>query len=173
MTEPSTTGPATSGPDREAVQRFVERFALQMTDAGWQRMPARVFAALMAADSGALTAAELAEVLQVSPAAISGAVRNLTQLHMVVREREPGTRRDVFRVRDDVWQDVIVGRDRTVRVLENSLLEGARAVGPDTPAGRRLAESAEFFAFMERELLAMTERWYEYRASLRAGHRGK
>ena len=57
-------------------------------------MPARVFAALLATDSGRLTAAELAELLQISPAAVSGAVRYLTQVGMVHREREPGSRRD-------------------------------------------------------------------------------
>ena len=45
-----------------------------------QRMPARVFAALLASDDGALTSAELGEQLQVSPAAVSGAVRYLAQV---------------------------------------------------------------------------------------------
>ena len=46
-------------------------------------MPARVFAALLIAPDARLTAAELAERLQVSPAAISGAVRYLVQVRMV------------------------------------------------------------------------------------------
>ena len=41
------------------------------------RMPARAFAAILAADDGRRTAAELAELLEVSPAAVSGAVRYL------------------------------------------------------------------------------------------------
>ena len=59
--------------------RFVEHFALLLDEAGVPRMPARVFAAILADDAGRLTAGELAERLQVSPAAISGAVRYLTQ----------------------------------------------------------------------------------------------
>ena len=50
-------------------------FAFLLTESGVPRMPARVFASVLAEDAGALTAAELAERLQVSPAAISGAVR--------------------------------------------------------------------------------------------------
>lgn len=167
-------GPITAWPDEqhEEVLRFIERFASQMTDAGWQRMPARVFAALMATDSGTLTAAELAEVLRVSPAAVSGAVRHLTRIHMAVREREPGSRRDVFRVRDDVWQDAIVGRDRVLDMFEESLMMGVAAVGHDTPAGRRLAESAEFFSFMQKEVVEMLDRWREHREALREGHSG-
>jgi DNA-binding transcriptional regulator GbsR (MarR family) len=61
--------------DDPAIARFVERFALTLLKTGLPRMPARVFAALLTAPDGRLTAAELAERLQVSPAAISGAVR--------------------------------------------------------------------------------------------------
>ena len=53
-------------------------------------MPARVFAALLAADASQLSAAELAAVLGVSPAAVSGAVRYLTQIGMVAAAGEPG-----------------------------------------------------------------------------------
>ncbi|MFD0687413.1 GbsR/MarR family transcriptional regulator [Actinomadura fibrosa] len=158
--------------DPEAIQRFIERFAAQMADAGWQRMPARVFAALLVTDSGALTAAELGELLQVSPAAISGAVRHLSMLHMVARERDPGSRRDVFRVRDEVWHDAILGRDRALTMFEESLYGAAQLVGTDTPAGRRLTESADFFAFMQKELGGMMDRWREHREALRGGASG-
>jgi DNA-binding transcriptional regulator GbsR (MarR family) len=67
--------------DDAAVGRFVERFAAILEDSGVPRMPARVFVGLLATDSGSLTAAELAERLQASPAAISGAVRYLAQPH--------------------------------------------------------------------------------------------
>ena len=43
-------------PDQDAVARFVERFAGGLADAGMPRMPARVFVALLATDSGRLTA---------------------------------------------------------------------------------------------------------------------
>ena len=75
----------------EAVRRFIERFALNLTEAGMARMPARVFATVLVAEDGRRTAAELADQLGVSPAAISGAVRYLTQLRLVSRGREPGS----------------------------------------------------------------------------------
>ena len=73
-----------TGRDEEAVRRFIERFALNLVEAGMARMPARVFAGVLVAADGRQTAAELAELLQVSPAAISGAVRYLTQLRSPV-----------------------------------------------------------------------------------------
>jgi DNA-binding transcriptional regulator GbsR (MarR family) len=87
-----------SAPPDDAVGRFVERFALTMLETGLPRMPARVFAALLVAKEARLTAAEMAEQLQVSPAAVSGAVRYLTQVRMVVRERDPRSSRDHYRI---------------------------------------------------------------------------
>ena len=55
-----------------------------------------------------MTAAELGEVLAVSPASVSGAVRYLQQMRMIHREREPGSRRDVFVVADDAWHDMML-----------------------------------------------------------------
>ena len=74
------------------------------------RTPARVFACVLAQDSGRLTAAELAERLGVSAAAISGAVRYLTQTGMLVRGREPGERRDHYAVHGDVWTEMYASR---------------------------------------------------------------
>src|SRR5258707_14378670 len=82
-----------AGRDDDAVSRFTERFAAVLTEAGIPRMPARVFAALLAADSGRLTAAELAGQLQASPAAVSGGVRYLIGVGMVPRQGRPGIHR--------------------------------------------------------------------------------
>src|SRR5262245_40609736 len=97
--------------DPESVSKFIERFASDLVDAGMPRLPARVFVAILASDSGRLTTAELADTLQISPAAISGAVRYLTQTRMIGREREPGSRRDHFVVWDDNWYEMSMRRD--------------------------------------------------------------
>ncbi|MFF4340068.1 GbsR/MarR family transcriptional regulator [Kitasatospora sp. NPDC001540] len=145
--------------DPAVVGEFVERFAAVLVDAGFPRMPARVFTALLTSDSGRLTSAELGELLQVSPAAVSGAVRYLVPVGLVGREREPGSRRDRYRVHDHVWYELTASRDRTLARWETGLAEGIEALGPDTPAGRRLAESLEFFAFLRAELPLLMERW--------------
>lgn len=139
--------------------RTVERFAAVLVEAGIPRMPARAFATLIAADAGRLTAAELAERLQASPAAISGAVRYLTQVRLVHREREPGTRRDVFAIGNDLWYEAILQREPLLTRWGDAARELADALGPGTPAGDRLAETAEFFEFMRSELPTLLERW--------------
>jgi predicted transcriptional regulator len=154
--------------DQHAVLRFVERFAAVLADAGMARMPARVFAALLATDSGRLTAAELAELLRASPAAISGAVRYLVQLNLAAREREPGSRRDHYRVLDDVWYEAALRRDQMITRWENEAREGVAALGAGTPAGARIAETLAFFEFVQGELPTILKRWRERKAHLRA-----
>ena len=63
------------GVDDAAVRRLCETICVDaLSSPASARMPARVFAALLTTDSGSLTAAGLAAMLHVSPAAISGAV---------------------------------------------------------------------------------------------------
>lgn len=161
MTEP---GAAESGRDPDAVSKFVEGFAAQLVEGGMQRMAARVFAALLASDAGALTSAELGEQLRVSPAAVSGAVRYLSQVHMVSREREPGSRRERYRVHSDQWYEALTNRDAILKRWEQTLRVGVDSLGAETPGGRRIAETLAFFEYLEGELTRLMDRWHEERA---------
>ena len=156
------------GRDEEAVRRFVERFALDLTESGMARMPARVFAAILIDDHARLTAAELAGRLQVSPAAISGAVRYLTQLGMVARGREPGERRDHYRISSDMWYEVVARRDAILARWEQDLQDGIKAVGVDTPAGARLEENRRYFEFLRHEAPRVMAKWRELRSAKRS-----
>src|SRR5579859_84598 len=138
--------------DRAAVGRFVERFASVLVEAGIPRMPARVFAALLAAESARLTAEELSTQLKVSPAAVSGGVRYLIGVGMVRREGEPGSRRYHYLVPDNVWDELLRGRDRVLERWTAALREGIDLLGPDTPAGARMADSVDYFEFVSAEL---------------------
>ncbi|MEU5848193.1 GbsR/MarR family transcriptional regulator [Saccharopolyspora shandongensis] len=149
----------------DEVLRFVERFALDLTGAGFPRMAARVFASLLVADEGRRTASELAEVLDVSPAAVSGAVRYLAQVKLVVRERGPGERRDHYRVLDDVWYTSIIERDAELLGWERTLAEGVAAVGAESGPGRRLDETRRFFEFLRAEIPELMQKWHRQRES--------
>lgn len=154
---------------RDGVSRFVENFAAVLTEAGFPRMPARLFAALLASDSGTMTSAELAGLLRISPAAISGAVRYLMQINLVSREHEPGSRRDCYRVHSDVWYEAIAKRDRVLTRCEQSLREGVELLGRGTGAGARIAETLAFFEFIQDELHTLLERWRERKKRMNFG----
>jgi DNA-binding transcriptional regulator GbsR (MarR family) len=156
---------AATGRDDEAVRRFIERFALDLADAGMPRMPARVFAAILSAEDGRCTAAELAQLLRVSPAAVSGAVRYLLQVRLVRREREPGERRDHYRISSDTWYEAITRREAVVARWEQDLEEGIKAVGPHTPAADRLEETRQFLAFTREQLARVLHDWRQRRSA--------
>ncbi|WP_331733169.1 MarR family transcriptional regulator [Streptomyces sp. NBC_01276] len=147
----------------EEVSAFVERFAADLVAAGVPRMPSRVFACLLAEDAGALSAAELSERLRVSPAAVSGAVRYLAQVHMVSRERAPGERREIYRVHADLWYEAVTSRDQMLNRWAATLKQGVEALGPGTPAGLRAEETADFFSFVKLELDSLMDRWRAHR----------
>jgi DNA-binding transcriptional regulator GbsR (MarR family) len=159
----SAPGAESLPPDDPRVTAFVERFAAQLVEAGMARMPARVFAALLSSDSGTLTSAELAARLRISPAAVSGAVRYLAQTNMLSREREPGSRRERYRVHADQWYEALTNREQILRRWEETLRIGVASLGADTSAGRRLAETREFFRFVDQQLGEMMARWRELR----------
>ncbi|MFJ9826690.1 GbsR/MarR family transcriptional regulator [Streptomyces sp. NPDC101160] len=130
-----------------------------MTAAGMQRMASRVFAALLASETASMTSAELAERLRISPAAVSGAIRYLSQVNMVSRERDPGTRRERYVLHNELWYETFTRRDQVLTRWEKVLDEGTELLGRDTAAGRRTAETAEFFAFLHGEMAGIMDRW--------------
>ena len=151
--------------DDPRLHDVVEHLGGALADAGLPRLPARVFAALMAREDGRLTSADLATLLEVSPAGVSGAVRYLTQLRMIRRERERGSRRDVYVVMDDAWHDMLMQHDQLYAPILAALVAARGALGASTRAGERMQLSVEFLEFVTREMDGMTERWEEYKAS--------
>jgi len=151
--------------DDPRLHDVVEHLGGALADAGLPRLPARVFAALMAREDGRLTSADLATLLEVSPAGVSGAVRYLTQLRMIRRERERGSRRDVYVVMDDAWHDMLMQHDQLYAPILAALVAARGALGASTRAGERMQLSVEFLEFVTREMDGMTTRWEEYKAT--------
>jgi len=154
-------------PDVDAVRSFIDRLASELSQAGFPRMPARVFAALLASESGRMTAAGLADLLRVSPAAVSGSVRYLSQVGLVSRQNEPGSRRVAYLVPDDVWDQIMRLRDQLMSRWVATMREGVEVLGADSAAGRRLTESIRYFEFIGAEVHRLAERWRDLQARRR------
>ena len=144
----------------------VERMAETMVSGGMQRMAARTFAAVLCSRSGALTSAQLAEILRASPAAVSGSVRYLEQVEMIRRTRPAGSRRDLFVLTGDIWYEAFAHKGGMLEAWATTMADAADTVGRETPAGHRLAESEAFFAFIQVELPQLVERWKKEREQL-------
>lgn len=147
--------------------RFVEQFGLLLNDAGLQRMPSRVFAYVLASDAETHTAVELAEGLRVSPAAISGAVRLLIDIGMLVKDRAPGDRVDHYRLySDDIWATIIGRQEPMFKHVDVMFADGLQALAPG-PGRRRIHETREFYRFLYAQLDVAAARWREHRTALR------
>ena len=150
---------AADDPHRSELPAFVEEFGLMLADLGFPRMPARVFSLVLAAPEESLTARELAGRLQVSPAAISGAVRYLGTLNLVRRTRRTGERLDRFGLGEEVWAPVFEAELVAYRPLLQSC-ERALASGALKGKGaERVEETREFLEFMSVEMEQMLVRW--------------
>jgi DNA-binding transcriptional regulator GbsR (MarR family) len=147
----------------------VERFGQALEGSGMARMPARVFAYVLADDADRYTAAQLAQGLQVSPAAISGAVRYLVDTGLLIKERAPGRRGDIFRVVDgDIWSTITTARKPMIDNFIAAVDDAIALVGEDTPGGRRLVETADFLRFTRADLEDLPRRWASYRDEVNA-----
>ncbi|MFG1648873.1 GbsR/MarR family transcriptional regulator [Micromonospora sp. NPDC049275] len=157
-----------TGDGHDPVHLFVERMALTFAEVGFPRMAARVLFTVMSADDP-LTAAEIGERLGVSAAAVSGAVRYLTQFGMLIREPVPRSRRDRYRMPDNPWYEATITKTALYKTFIDAAEGGVVALkGPETPAGERVAEMRDFFIFVQEEIDSLGERWRIRRAQ--TGH---
>ena len=161
----------------EALLRVVEQLGLMLAESGLPRMPARVFAYILAEDSDRYTARELADGLRVSPAAISGAVRFLVQVGLLDRGREPGARSDHYRVYDDdVWAAISLQRMPLLRRWEQTVADALEQLPSDSRGRRRLLETQAFYRFMGEEFSGLIDRWRQHKdrlvTELEREHRG-
>ncbi|MET9963857.1 helix-turn-helix domain-containing protein [Streptomyces sp. NPDC006326] len=135
------------GRDAEAVRRYEETFTTILMQTGAPKMMSRVLACLCTSDSGTLTAAELVQRLQVSPASISKAITFLEGQGLVRRERDE-RRRERYTVDDDVWYQSMMASARGTTQVAETARQGVGILGPDTPAGARLENIARFLDFV-------------------------
>lgn len=153
--------------DDDALLRAVERIGLLLTEAGMPRMPARVFAYVLAEDADRYTARELAEGLRVSPAAISGAVRYLVQAGLLDKGREPQARSDHYRIYDeDVWSAIAAQRIPLLERWEAIIAEAVQQLPHGSRGRRRLRETQAYYRFIAAESPRLMERWREQKDRL-------
>ena len=154
----ASADPRADGRDAAAVGQFEQRFTEALVQMGMPRMISRVFTCLMTADSGSMTSAELVRRLRVSPASISKAMGVLEDQRLVRRERDG--RRELYIVDDDAWYRATIASAFTNNVFAEAALDGAEILGPDTPAGARLADTGRFLKHFGEDLLRRAEYWY-------------
>ncbi|TDC38837.1 helix-turn-helix domain-containing protein [Micromonospora sp. KC213] len=144
------------GRDLEAVREYEETFTTLLMQQGVPKMMSRVLTCLFTTDAGSLTAAELVQRLQVSPASVSKAVAFLETQGLIRRERDE-RRRDRYLVDDDVWYQSMVAAVRLNAQLAETARQGVAILGSDTPAAVRLENIARFVDFVAESITRAAE----------------
>ncbi|WP_037686092.1 GbsR/MarR family transcriptional regulator [Streptomyces durhamensis] len=151
--------PQPYGRDAEAVRAYQETLTTVFMTSGLPKMMARVLGCLYTTDTGSLTASELAERLQVSPASISKAITFLEGLDLVRRERDE-RRRERYVV-DDLWYQSMIRSARANDQFIETARQGVGILGRGTPAAARLENAARFLDFVSEGLIRAAEQGRE------------
>ena len=144
----------------EERKRYVEEFGLLFGQFGLSRMLGRVLGALMISDPPERSAGELAEALGASRGSISQTTRSLIQMGLVQRRARPGERRDYFRVKPGAWGGIMRREMEALGGFRETAERGLSLLDSREPAARRnLEEMRDFYAYWEKEMPAVLERW--------------
>ncbi len=148
------------GRDDEAVREYEEAFTTLLMHQGLPKMTARVLTGLFVADAGSLTASELAQHLQVSPASVSKAVALLEAQGLIRRVRDE-RRRERYFVDDGVWYQSTIDSARGMAQVAEIARQGVGVLGRGRPAAARLENMARFSDFISEAILRAAEQGRE------------
>ncbi len=141
-------------------RRYVEEFGIFFEQTGLPRMAGRILGWLLISDLTHQSTDELAEALLASKGSISTMTRLLIRIGLIERISLPGRRRDYFRMKpgasDQLLKDSL-GQTTAFRQLMERGLEITE--GKDHVSRQWLEEMHAMYAFFEREIPSLLERW--------------
>ncbi|WP_133914875.1 helix-turn-helix domain-containing protein [Streptomyces sp. NBC_00582] len=143
--------PQPHGRDAEAVRAYQETLTTVFMASGMPKMTARVMACLTISDTGSLTASELVQRLQVSPASVSKAIAFLESQDHVRRERDE-RRRERYVVDDEIMYEAMVASARSTAQVAETARQGVGILGAGTPAAVRLENMGRFLDFVSESI---------------------
>ena len=155
QTTPRAKGVRTLG-QSEAVREYEETFTTLLTAQGLPKMASRVLTCLLVAEAGSLTASELVQHLQVSPASVSKAITFLDEQGLIRRERDE-RRRERYFADNDVWYQSTIASAHNIGRLAETARQGVPVLGPGTLAATRLENIARFSDFISETILRAAE----------------
>ncbi len=146
-------------------ERFVEEAGLVFDSMHLPRMAGRVLGAILLGPADGMTAADLAETLQASKGSISGMTQLLIHYRFIERTVRTGERRDRFVITQGAWARMELWRLELLQRMPELAEQGLELLGPDGNP-EPLQEMRDMYAYLERELPKLFERWQDERRTL-------
>lgn len=153
-------------PEMADLEAFVEDFGMAIEGGGLPRAAGRMFGWLLVCDPPEQTAADLVAALHSSTGGVSQNLRMLMQFRFVERIGRRGDRRSYYRVAPGAWETVMIAQQADTSTFRRLGEEGLRLLA-DSPRERRgrLSEMTAFYAFLEREMPALMQRWADQKGT--------
>jgi hypothetical protein len=141
-------------PDR----RFAEEAAAVLGGLGMPPAYAKVLGWLLVCDPPAQTATQIAQALELSKGSVSTGIRYLDRVGLARRVAVPGRRGTFWEMAPDAFLNAALAESYGVarRLMDDGL---AAIGGPDSPRAQRLRVTRDFYAFIEREVPLLVERF--------------
>ena len=148
-----------------ATQHFIEEVSLTFEPFGVPRIGGQIIGWLLIADPPQQTSGDLVAALGASKGSISTMTRFLIQVRLIERVRLPGQRRAYFQIRAAAWVELLEARMGGLTAIRRLAERGLGVLADAPPAQRaRLQTMYEMYAFFEREMPALMERWHAQQA---------
>jgi DNA-binding MarR family transcriptional regulator len=144
---------------------FVEEMGQALASYGMTPMAGRMWGWLLICEPPEQTAADLAQALQASKGAISGTARLLTSAGMIRRGTRRGDRREYFSAPPEALETFLANAGQIYRHFRGIADRGLASIADRPPESRaRLQEMRDVFAFVEREVPVVIDRFLQDRA---------
>ena len=145
---------------RDAESAFVEEMGQALSSYGMTPMAGRMWGWLLICDPPEQTAADLAEALHASRGSISGTARILASAGMIRRTTKRGDRREFFSVAPETFEQFLASAGRIYGAFREIAERGLEAIDDrPEPSKARIQEFRDFFAFVEREVPIIMDRF--------------
>lgn len=149
----------------ESLMAFVEEVALFFEQAGMPRIAGRILGYLLVCEPPYRSAAELADELGVSRGSVSTMSRMLREAGLVAPAPLPGERATYLQISDDGFERVFERQIHQVAAFTALADRGLALLSDEPPErSRRLRSMRAIYAFYEREMPALLERWRQERS---------
>jgi DNA-binding transcriptional regulator GbsR (MarR family) len=139
-------------------RQYAEEAGVALTGMGMPPAFGKLLGWLLICDPPQQTLTDLADALGLSKASVSTGMRMLESSRLVRRVALPGRRGHAYEITPDAF--LRVSDSDSYRVFRELMERGLDILGgPDATGAERLRETRDFYAFVEREIPKLVERF--------------
>lgn len=150
------------------MQQFTEDMGMVLESSGLPKAAGRILGHLLSCHPPEQQAQQIEVALEASRGSVSTNLRLLVQLGFVEKIGVPGDRRTHYRVGPEAWDTVVFDQIRISGALRRVAQQGLETMGDSSDHHKqRLQDTVEFFSFLENNLPALIQRYYNEKAQTR------